>query len=287
MYLQVKSDLRPSENDSVLVNVSVAATVLGNNTLKCDPTTLAHKRTLHVNASTPNHWQEWDVTSNLQNCWNITKGDELLEMEINFTLPDCERNKRVPIRVVDPATVRLHQEKRRSKYELVQPMVVVYVVDEKERDSSKWSTNGLKIEDISDTVETRNSTDDDSDSSGHFVSKRRAVIKHCKLENFTINFAQISLHRVLAPHSYNARHCVGSCNPHVIERVRNSTNHARLFASTYAKYQTQPSQFLSPPHNPCCVPVEYSHMHLIELRKDGSLSYMKYPNMVATKCGCR
>ena len=117
VYLQVRSNLRPSTNDSVPVNITAAATVLGNNTLGCSPTIVAHKQTLEVTSTMPNHWQEWNVTETLQNCWNVKKGDELLEMEVNFTLPGCSvNNGRIPVRVVDPAIVPLHQDKRRSKY---------------------------------------------------------------------------------------------------------------------------------------------------------------------------
>ena len=270
-----------STNDLVPVNITAAATVLSSNTLGCSPTVVAHKQTLEVTSTMLNHWQEWNVTETLWNCWNVTKGDELLEMEVNFTLPGCSvNNGRIPVRVVDPAIVPLHQDKRRSKYALVQPMMVVYVLDKDERENSKQ--NGLMIDD---TLDISNSTEEND--STHTVSKRQTRTPSCRLANFTINFADIGLHRVLVPHSYNARHCVGSCSPHVIDRVKNSTNHARLFASAYAKYKIEPRRFLSPPHSPCCIPIEYTSRHLIELRKDGSLSFTKYPNMVATKCGCR
>lgn len=271
LYLRVKSDLRPASGDHVTVDVTVTASLLGNNTFTCSPQVIAHQTSLNITSSTPNRWVEWNLTRTLSDCWNISQADELLEVNVNFTLPECNnvtRNLSVPVQVVDPTIVPLSQEKRRE-YALVQPMLVVYV-DNHDTASKEPMT-----------ADTESSTTTSSSRS------KRQTPPLCKLANFTINFADLGLHNILIPYSYNARHCVGSCNLHVIDRVKNITNHARLFAAASLIHMRSPDKFLSAPTQPCCVPVEFEHMHLMEIQKDSSFSYRKYPGMIATKCGCR
>ena len=272
-YLQIKSDLRPTHGNSVAVNATVSATLVGNSSFTCNRTVVLHERTLNVSNSTQNHYEEWNITKVLCDCWNISHGDDLLEVQINFTLPECNNSSsgRVPVQVVDPAVVPLSQKNRRAKYSQVQPMLVMYV-DEDTADKSSM-------------VEESPSRSRRSTPSR--VTRFSSTIPSCQLANFTINFADLGLHQVLIPYSYNAHHCVGSCNPHVIDKVKNSTNHARLFASAAAKYVREPLKFKSPPKQPCCVPVEYDHIHLIEVHPDKSFSYKKYLDMSVTKCGCR
>ena len=268
-YLQIKSDLRPTNGSSVAVNATVSATLVGNSSFTCNETVVLHERTLNVSNSTQNHYEEWNITKVLCDCWNISRGDDLLEVQITFTLPECNNSSslRVPVQVVDPAVVPLTQTNRRAKYSQVQPMLVVYVEHETSKSSSM-------VEEPSKPARSRRSTVTTSAST-------------CRLANFTINFADLGLHQVLIPFSYNARHCVGSCDSHVIDQSGNSTNHARLFASATARYAREPKMFKSPPKQPCCVPVEYDHIHLIEIHPDKSFSYKKYLNMSVTKCGCR
>ena len=69
--------------------------------------------------------------------------------------------------------------------------------------------------------------------------------------------------------------------------VPNSGQDPSAVSAGAAKYVREPLKFKSPPKQPCCVPVEYDHIHLIEVHPDKSFSYKKYLDMSVTKCGCR
>lgn len=289
--MQVKNHLRPIGNETVTVDATVTLSVTGNFS---NSTIIGHTTRFNIDSSSKDQWVEWNITNALlQNCWMLKEGFEHMQLQVKFAMPFCTSSKQlVPVSIVDPGTIALNS-KRRNKFSVFQPMIVVYMFGDEDGTANIKDSSNLPVQ-VSNTAAQVNSTQAPPSDSSSSRQKRQTVTRtvgsdtgNCRVANYTINFADLGLHNILAPFAYNARHCVGLCTPHRIERTLDKTNHARLFSTAYALYVHQPSKFSSAPMNPCCVPVEYTFIHLLELRKDGALSYMKYPDMMVNRCGCR
>ena len=124
------------------------------------------------------------------------------------------------------------------------------------------------------------------DNDNRFISKR-AFVSPCRLSSVRINFADINMHHVLAPTSYNAKQCLGDCSKRKIsDNVVN--NHARLLAAAaHYWYSTNQQNISQVPAVPRCVSLSYAYLGLMTINRQGEVKLANYPNMEATSCGCR
>ncbi|KAI8509577.1 hypothetical protein Bbelb_120050 [Branchiostoma belcheri] len=83
---------------------------------------------------------------------------------------------------------------------------------------------------------------------------------------------------ILQPRRYNARRCGGTCGRPLPDHV-NATNHAMLMA---LQHDLRPRVVPAP----CCVPLAYSAISVMEKHGD-DIVVKPYPNMRVETCGCR
>ena len=217
-------------------------------------------------------WVELNLTSGLAELQSLSpKISTNVELTVSISV-DCEDNKRVPVTLVDPATVPLNQRPRRLRLSKLQPMLLVFLSDEDLKTEIKQEAEPPPLGDNLDIQE-----------------RARRESGGCHLEDFAVNFHNIDLTYVLAPFQYNARKCVGSCS-HTILRYQGhlATNHAKIMASAIALKTFDPdTQFRTQPAEPCCVPTKYESISLLILDNLDRLSYAVYPTMRVAGCGCR
>ncbi|XP_051980006.1 muellerian-inhibiting factor-like [Xyrauchen texanus] len=93
----------------------------------------------------------------------------------------------------------------------------------------------------------------------------------CRLQSLTVSLRKY----YFEPSMANINNCVGAC----VFPVDNGINHAILL-----NHHIESGQFVT--RSPCCVPVDYIDLHVIELESVGTQIAQKR-NVVATMCGCR
>ncbi|XP_067086480.1 muellerian-inhibiting factor [Osmerus mordax] len=96
----------------------------------------------------------------------------------------------------------------------------------------------------------------------------------CRLHSLTVSLESFFKD---PPHA-NINNCEGSCHFPILQGV-NGNNHVMLLNS-----QVQGGRELG--RSPCCVPLEYDPLLVVELENNGATISMK-DNMVAKQCGCR
>ncbi|XP_046872271.1 muellerian-inhibiting factor-like [Hypomesus transpacificus] len=97
----------------------------------------------------------------------------------------------------------------------------------------------------------------------------------CQLHSLTV-----SLERFFRdPPRADIKNCEGSCHFPILQGV-DGNNHVMLLNS-----QVQGGQKLG--RSPCCVPLEYGPLTVVELDYNNGVTIIIKDNMVAKKCGCR
>lgn len=261
-----------SKNKAIDIQITVTARVSAKG-IKSG-VVIAHTEKI---AATPNmtaQWKEWNITNAMLDCWQNKTNNTLLEVTINFKRLKCIRGqKKIPLIVVDLATFPLNQTTRRERHWPLQPMVVLFLDDETERKKLRGDISVQHNSPVFSTEETQS------------VSKRSTTAS-CKLVNFTVNFAEIRLHNIVYPTTYNAKQCKGDCSHSYMDK-NDATNHARILASYDYHYKTYNWQLKVIPRVPSCVAGGYSPLSVIEIARDKTISVKYYPEMIATRCECR
>ena len=220
-------------------------------------------------------WKEFDITESFQHLWGPSPEDADHDIQVTIELRvNCQQNKKVPASFVSPATIPLSQKKRRERYSPLQPLLLVYLSDQEIKKIVKNEVSPTESDQADNSTEPRFG---------------RSAEKACAIEDFPITFHSLHLFDVLAPTTYNARRCSGSCSHSTLARNDHlATNHAKLMASAKIVSQIKPDvYFSSPPSDPCCVPTKYRSYSLIVQTAEGGVEYVVYPSMVVDECGCR
>uniref|UniRef100_A0A8C7XQC1 Anti-Mullerian hormone n=1 Tax=Oryzias sinensis TaxID=183150 RepID=A0A8C7XQC1_9TELE len=92
----------------------------------------------------------------------------------------------------------------------------------------------------------------------------------CGLRSLTVSFEKL----LLGPQSANINNCRGVCAFPLI----NGNNHAILLTSH--------TESVAEERAPCCVPVAYDPLEVLDWNDEGSFLSIK-PDMIARECGCR
>ena len=272
-YLEVIPRLVP-QGGSVDLDVTVAARTLNNGSIGGESIPAGPQQQISV-TRTSNKWVELNVTETLQGLWP-PQGSSGVEFTVTLQV-DCKDTKKVPASFVDPSGISLGKPKRRERYLPLQPMLLVYMEDEAIMKRIKQDKAPILPEE--DVMEGMNRTE------GH-VDKRQ--VDSCRVERFDVNFYDLRLFHVLAPHGYNAGKCVGTCSHTDLKRKPNlGNNHAKIMASAHLIESLDSNTlFSNTPKEPCCVPIRYSAMTML-MRTPEGLVWLTYPSMTVEDCGCR
>lgn len=268
--------------ESVPVNISVNIQLLDSrDDVSTDSDGIAWTLVKGVEVGlVPDDWIELNVTSPFREVWDPAVQMMLVEMQIMFSV-DCIRHKKVPLKVVNPATVELEQNSRRERQLQYQPFLVVF---------STSIDGDAAVDDVVNEDDPTLEASSSNERNRRSVTENQTseIVEVCHLENFSVNFIDLGLVRIIDPVVANIRQCVGSCS---LEHIRFShnlpTNHARLLASAHTLYQTQPDTLDTEPTEPCCVPVTFSSKYLLIRYSDGMYEYRLYHDFIAEECGCR
>lgn len=256
------------QHKSIPIHISSAFSVFRYNLTE---TVLGGEEDLRVTSGSGG-WIELDVIQGLSDIQSLPGLSENIELKVTITV-DCTNYRKVPATLVDPASIPLSQAPRRKRLSKLQPMLLVYLSDERLKEEIQQEAEPPPIGENLD-VEGR---------------EKRATRDACHLEDFAVNFHNIDLVYVLAPYEYNAHKCVGSCS-HSVLRYQGSiaTNHAKIMASAVAIRNFDPlTPFHHQPTEPCCVPTKYDSLSLLILDDINELNYAIYPTMSVSACGCR
>ena len=267
------------QNGPINMDVSIKAKLFGVENSSTGA--VATVQTIPVDLAS-NSWREFDITESLQHLWPPISADHEIEVTLELRV-DCKQNKKVPGSFVNPATIPLSQQKRRDRHLPLQPLLLVFLSDEKVKRIVKDELRPSQLEELE--TGSENAT---VSRAARSVSTTTAE-KACSFEDFPINFHSLQLTNVLYPVTYNARRCLGSCSHSALnDNDHLATNHAKLMASAKIVSQLKPDvRFTSPPSDPCCVPTKYRPYALLIQPPEGGAEYVVYPSMVVDECGCR
>ena len=110
---------------------------------------------------------------------------------------------------------------------------------------------------------------------GHYPRRRTS----CQLRSFWVDIKQANWHFIIAPRRYDASVCVGECEAPLLGSD-NPATHGIILSSLPKKLRREiPGQ--------CCVPIEYTSISLLIYTRSDLVAYKPFPDIKATKCGCR
>ena len=281
-YVQpIKQHFKGRNKTSLSLQVSIYTRITSStNGSSCSGSSLALKDDLEISTDTKDHWIEWNITQGVSTCWqNKMENGDTLEAIVIFKLDDdscVSGHKKVPMRIVDPAIIPVNQKTRRARYWDLQPIVIFFLDNEKERAELKSSVTGNQ-----NNVGEKLEIPDKTDSRG-----KRSTNNICKVHPLRVKFADIGLNSTIyVPAEYNAGQCLGSCDI-AMQHLSPFTNHGRILASLYYTYVNSKSYPGTKPHAPCCVASQYQPLSVLLLTKTG-LMQAPYARMKVAKCECR
>lgn len=290
-YIQTVPRHLPEPGKLVVVNVKVLTAIIdqtNDSAIVNDsamPATLAAEESIIVSSDMEDHdWLEINITEGLRNL-SVSRSHEQcsLMVKLIFTLDACEEGyKKIPVMIVDPATIPVEEEERREKHLTVQPMAILYLQEPEVKEQMKQQQPHHKGGQLNELLI-------DQDSSKRQTREvNNSTFTSCHLEDIDINFYESGMYHILIPSAYNARQCVGQCTSSKLHDI-DATNHARILANSASAHKKDPTNFVTEPKLPCCVPLTYdTALWLILLdHVYGTISTQAFPQMIATSCGCR
>ena len=265
---------------------------VGNNRSKAVQSSSAQLQSINV-SSESNGWLELDITSAISGVWPPTENKTVAEVQLIAEV-DCETFRKVPLNFINPAEIPLERASRRERHLNLQPLLLVFSDDSHIKEQIAKGEEEIDMGD--ETLEVNGAEDFDT-------RKRRKrqsnEYDNCRVENFTVNFAELGVVNIISPERANIKRCLGSCSHSVLKKSSDqglATNHAKIMASaqllhTLQKFQNTSSMYAVEPKVPCCVPVEYKSMYVIRQQHttetDFAIELKLFPNFVVEKCGCR
>lgn len=275
-FLQVIPRLLPG-NKRIPVSVYAVARTTGEEL----PTEWALVDTLSVSRNSSG-WLELNFTQTIATLWPPRPGTTV---EVNIDLRvDCSTIRKVPGSLVDPATLPLENPRRRERHLPLQPMLLVFMTDEAVRRRVSQDQDQAVPVAEEQLVGSRNAT------AGTTERRRRSTPVACHREAFRVEFKKLQMDNIITPTMYDAGKCVGACDHSALRyNVYLGTNHAKLMASAHAVVQAYNVRFIQDTKNPCCVPISFSPLGILQYSNNGRgpFVYRLYPTMIANKCGCR
>ena len=227
-----------------------------------------------------NGWVELNVTEGLTALWPPRAEDSKIEFTLTLRV-NCKLSKKVPASFVDLTSIPVDQARRRQRHMILQPMLLVFIDDQEMKELIRSEAGPVHVDDQTIMIDASLAENSETEV------RKRSTDGSCSTEEFTVNFMDIRLLYVIAPHSYNARRCSGSCSHTFLKRHKNlGTNHAKIMASARLLY-TMETSFPRPPKEPCCAPVRYSSLSMLIRSPNGDIEYKLYPRMTVEECGCR
>ena len=263
----------------VKVDFSVTLRQFGHSSVNSTHYSIGHLKSLNVTTESDG-WMELDITDALKEIWppreNTPYVEVILKMQVN-----CQDQKKVPVKFINPAEIPLSQTMRRERYLELQPLFVISVdndqVKSRIKDEKQQQFNGSPIK-----------------NRRKRYARSTTELETCRIENFTINFSDLKLDHIVEPKQINIQRCNGACAHNNIELNKTiATNHAKLMASARERYQqlnsdlpTNNTLYISEPRVPCCVPTSYESVYLM-LQHPNGFQLELFSDFVVTECGCR
>ena len=222
-------------------------------------------------------WVEVDVTEGVRNLWPPRSDQTHVKITVLFRSNKCK----VPVMFEDPTTIPLDQTKRRKRLYALQPLFLVFLSDEKVKETIRNETIA--------SGEDAGVNDDVGAAAGSSSERRkRDATEPCGIEDFKVVFEDLEINYVYSPYAYNARQCRGSCSHNTLgSRGHLANNHAKIMASAESVAKREPDTFLQDPKGPCCVPTKYSALTLVIPQADRSIQFVLYSHMIVDECKCR
>ena len=271
-YLEVIPRLLAKQN-TIPVDITVTAK-LHNDADSSEVLAGRHHLVVTANSS---GWVELNVIEGLVALWPHSAEDSEIEFTITLRV-DCKLSKKVPASFMDLTAIPLNQAKRRERHMKLQPMLLIFIDDEELKQLIRSEEVAVHLDGQTVTID-ENIKENSRD--------KRSTDGSCDREDFMVNFNDLRLFYIIAPHSYNARKCSGLCTHNLLKRHTDlGTNHAKIMASAHLIHNQQ-ALFPHPPQQPCCVPIRYSSLSLFIRNPNGSIQVKVYPSMTVEECGCR
>ena len=267
-----------ADGEAATLDVAVFMNAFANSSTTTTATlqnaTLTDQQTIHV-LSNLSAWQEINITEGVQSIWPPSADTPLVEIILRLQV-NCDERRKVPVNFINPAEISLEQINRRNKHvRNLEPLMLVFLDNKEVKEKLRKEEEQAEI------------VGQEKDITQLEGGRAKRALDGCKLENFTINFAELRLDNILSPHSANIRMCTGSCSHTFIKLNSNTaTNHAKMMASTYALHKLNPAEFEGS-REPCCVPTMYDPLFLLMQHHDQSIELNLYPDFLVKKCGCR
>lgn len=222
-------------------------------------------------------WVEINISEGVKRLWPPKSGETHVEVTVVFRTDKCK----VPVIFEDPTTIPLRQVRRRQRLSALQPLFLVYLNDEKVKETIRNETTSFGDD-------SEYNDDVAGAESGPERRKRDTSEAACTIEDFKVVFRDLRINYVYAPYSYNARQCRGSCSHNMLgSRGQLANNHAKIMASAKLMSDRKLAPFLQEPKGPCCVPTKYSALTLVIPQQDGSIKFVVYSHMTVEECRCR
>lgn len=261
------------EGQKVMVNASIKLQAASSSeATNSTPATFVKRIEVE---STSGGWLELNLLEELANIWDPATNETLFNTTLIFDV-DCNQQRKVPLKVVNPVALPVGENQRNRKFPF-QPFFVISVNDIRIKTLIERSKNMISVETpflMDETVTER---------------KKRSLEPLCHMENYVANFSALGLGAfILKPEVVNIRQCKGSCSANYAHQsLLLTTNHARLMASAVSIHENvMPIPNPNPPKVPCCSAVKYAPAYLL-MGYPNSIEVNLFSDFVVTECGCR